>query len=153
MPDSEFSQRGRVLAHITRALFAGLLVQVGDKVLALREPGEVIDDGEHVVPITEGGLYQGIDSVRSAGDGETSRRSWVIIYNKGCSPRPFLRRILDTLSDEAINRLETAFNTSSVITSGEANTAARTTMRLAKPPTSIVMGPQNGLGGVDIRCR
>ena len=74
--------------------------------LALREPGEVIDDDEHVVPITEGGLYQGIDSVRSAGDRETSRRSWVIVYNKGCSPRPFLRRILDTLSDEAIKRIE-----------------------------------------------
>jgi hypothetical protein len=152
MPDSEFSQRDRVLAHITRALLAGLLVQVGDKVLALREPGEVIDDGEHVVPITEGGLYQGIDSVRSADDTETSRRSWVIAYNEGCSPRPFLRRILDTLSDRAITRIETAFNTSSVIIiSGEANTATRTTMRLAKSPTTIVMSPQNHLGSVDIR--
>jgi hypothetical protein len=47
---------------------------------------------------------------------------------------------------------KTAFNTSRVIISGEANTAARTTMRLAKPPTAIVMGPQNRLGGVDIRC-
>ena len=151
MPSPEFSQRDRVLAHITRALLAGLLVQVGDKVLALREPGEVIDDGQHVVPITEGGLYQGIDSVRSAGDRETSRRSWVIVYNEGCSPRPCLRRILDTLSDQAIKQIEIAFNTSSVIISGEANTATRTTMRLAKPPTTIVMSPQNHLRSVDIR--
>jgi hypothetical protein len=151
MPDSEFSQRDRVLAHITRALLAGLLVQVGDKVLALREPGEVIDDGEHVVAITEGGLYQRIDSVRSDGDTETSRHSWVAVFEGGCSPRPYLRRILDALSDQAIAQIETAFNTSSVLIRGEANTATRTTMRLAKPPTTIVMSPQNHLGNVGIR--
>jgi hypothetical protein len=149
---SQFSRRDRILAHITRALLAGLLVQVCNDILALREPGEVIDDGEHVVPITQGGLYRrNVDNARSVDNMQVQCPcdSWVAVYADGCSPRPFLRRILDALSDQAIVQIESRLNTSSVHFNGEVSTAIRTTMRLAKPPTTVVLSRQNHLRSLE----
>ena len=137
--DLDSRKQKSLTARITIALIAGFIVRIGQRVFALRDAGETIDDGKNAVEAIYDGLFERLNGYQYQADQlQKTSEQWTMIY-QGSSPRRLIAEAVERLDEYAIDSLMLSFTVAAALTKNqEIVRAFNTGIRLDEPPTQII---------------
>lgn len=131
------ADRQRLVEPCIRVLMTGCLLCVGGRVFALRERGEIIDDGITAARTLENGVFERLIGVSYEKNEKKPIQHWCF-----AAPETRIRELLETafksMSEDDIAMFDVGLTATCALRKGEVGDALRTGRRLVQPPTDII---------------